>query len=72
MTPVPADRGPGRLLDATALVLFAAYAALRLSLRGGDGAWGANLTVNLPQIDPTHHHLSLIRIIEPLSQPYDC
>ncbi|HKS17437.1 MAG TPA: O-antigen ligase family protein, partial [Planctomycetota bacterium] len=36
-----------RLLDGVALGLFAAHAALRLSLRGGDGAWGSNLFTHL-------------------------
>ncbi|HEU4338834.1 MAG TPA: O-antigen ligase family protein [Planctomycetota bacterium] len=47
MTPERADPGAARILDASALGLFAAHAALRLSLRGGDGSWGANLVAHL-------------------------
>ena len=47
MTPERADPGAARILDASALGLFAAHAALRLSLRGGDDSWGANLVAHL-------------------------
>ncbi len=47
MTTGRSDGGAARLLDGTALALFTAHAALRLSLRGGDGSWGANLSAHL-------------------------
>jgi hypothetical protein len=47
MTPGPSDGRAARLLDALALGLFAAHAAFRLSLRGGDGSWGSNLYAHL-------------------------
>ena len=47
MTTGRSDGGAARLLDGAALGLFAAHAALRLSLGGGDGSWGANLAAHL-------------------------
>ena len=47
MTTGRSEGGAARLLDGTALGLFAAHAALRLSLGGGDGSWGANLAAHL-------------------------
>ena len=47
MTPERGDPRVVRLLDAAAIGLFAMHAALRLSLRGGDDSWGANLTAHL-------------------------
>src|SRR5262245_42877003 len=47
MTTDRSDGGAARLLDGAAVALFAAHAALRVSLRGGDGSWGSNLTTHL-------------------------
>jgi tetratricopeptide (TPR) repeat protein len=46
MSPERSDGGV-RILDAAAAGLFAAHASLRLSLKGGDEAWGANLFAHL-------------------------
>jgi hypothetical protein len=47
MTTGPSDGRAIRLLDGVALGLFSAHAALRLSLRGGNGDWGSNLFAHL-------------------------
>src|SRR5688572_2625637 len=47
MTAERSDGGAARLLDAAAIGLFAAHVALRVSLRGGDGSWGSNLSTHL-------------------------
>jgi len=47
VTTEPRDRGPARILDGLALGVFAGHAALRLALRGGEGAWGSNLSTHL-------------------------
>lgn len=47
MTTGRSDGGAARLLDGAAIALLAAHAALRLSLRGGDGSWGSNLSTHL-------------------------
>ncbi|HTF57681.1 MAG TPA: O-antigen ligase family protein, partial [Planctomycetota bacterium] len=47
MTTNPGDRGPARILDGLALGVFAGHASLRLALRGGEGAWGSDLSAHL-------------------------
>ena len=47
MTPEPGNARVVRLVDAAAIGVFAMHAAFRLSLRGGDDSWGANLSAHL-------------------------